>query len=117
MPHGTHSRYSNQRCRCERCRKAEAQYKKALYADRYEYVAKIKAEAQCMDCGEGDEEVFEFDHVRGERKFTIMAGVRTSWPALLAELEKCDIICANCHVRRSKARGQFRKHEIDLGAG
>jgi hypothetical protein len=29
------------------------------------------------------------------------------WKDVLAEIEKCDVICANCHRRRTNRRGGF----------
>ncbi len=56
----------------------------------------------CVDCGETDPVVLEFDHVRGKKKYTIskMAG-RYSNDSVLNELKKCDVRCANCHRRKT----------------
>jgi hypothetical protein len=51
----------------------------------------------CVDCGEGNPIVLEFDHVRGKKRFNISQGKQKCWEDLLAEVEKCDIRCANCH--------------------
>lgn len=40
-----------------------------------------------------------FHHVRGTKKFNINKGrVSTSIKELLAEIEKCDLVCPNCHA-------------------
>ena len=55
----------------------------------------------CVDCGEEDKDVLEFDHVRGEKMFTISTKLRSKrWDQILAEISKCDVRCANCHKRR-----------------
>ena len=57
----------------------------------------------CVDCGENDIIVLQFDHVRGVKKFTIghaLSGSTRSWKALQSEIEKCEVRCANCHIRR-----------------
>lgn len=57
----------------------------------------------CVDCGERDPVVLEFDHVRGEKKYNISDMPRGGFAlsTLKAEIEKCDVRCANCHRRRT----------------
>lgn len=63
----------------------------------------------CVDCGESDPVVLEFDHRDGTdktREVGIMANNGCSIAKLEAETEKCDVRCANCHRRRThKQRG------------
>lgn len=59
----------------------------------------------CADCGG----VFpgcamDFDHVRGVKAFNVGEAVRRSKTALLREAAKCDIVCSNCHRRRTYLR-------------
>lgn len=54
----------------------------------------------CVDCGEADIDVLEFDHVRGGK----VANVSTllGQPRRLRlEVAKCDVRCANCHRRKT----------------
>ena len=60
----------------------------------------------CIDCGEKDSRILEFDHVRGEKKRTksratdgVMGLVRQgySWKTIKKEIDKCEIRCRNCH--------------------
>jgi hypothetical protein len=60
----------------------------------------------CVDCGETDYLVLEFDHVRGRKKASVCdlivrhgCGLKT----LVAEIKKCEVRCANCH-RRATAK-------------
>jgi hypothetical protein len=57
----------------------------------------------CVDCGETDPVVLEFDHVRGEKHFNIGEAVRrnTSLARLEVEIAKCEIRCANCHRKKT----------------
>lgn len=58
---------------------------------------------QCVDCGYvGALAALDFHHRdSGTKEFAISA-FRGSWTNLLAEVEKCDLLCANCHrVRHS----------------
>lgn len=54
----------------------------------------------CVDCGESDPLVLQFDHIRGEKKFNISEAVGESFSLerIKAEIEKCEIRCANCHT-------------------
>lgn len=55
----------------------------------------------CVDCGESDPVVLEFDHVRGEKCHNIghMLADGKSWTRISGEIEKCEVRCANCHKR------------------
>lgn len=56
----------------------------------------------CVDCGEIDTMILEFDHREPENKdFNIFRGVpQFGFDRLKAEIEKCDVRCCNCHTRR-----------------
>ena len=66
----------------------------------------------CIDCKQTyPPYVMEFDHVpeRGKKLFNITSLKHTSTmsaPKLLAELAKCDVVCANCHKIRTHQRRQ-----------
>ncbi len=78
-----------------------------IVAERTAYLVSFFREHPCVDCGEGDPLVLEFDHVGGKR-FGIDKGVRERpWKDVLAEIEKCEVVCANCHRRRTNRRGGF----------
>jgi hypothetical protein len=68
-------------------------------------------EHPCVDCGETDPLVLQFDHIRGEKKYNIgdLFHRYGSWRVIEEEIEKCEVCCANCHQRRTAARqGTFR---------
>ena len=56
---------------------------------------------KCSKCGfEGRPVQFDCHHVRGKKKFSITQGrkkSRDSKRLFKEELEKCDLLCANCH--------------------
>ena len=56
----------------------------------------------CVDCGEKDIVVLQFDHLR-DKKFNIstMIANGSSWVRIAAEIEKCVVRCANCHRLRT----------------
>jgi hypothetical protein len=62
------------------------------------------AEHPCVDCGECDPVVLDCDHVDRTRKRTSVSFLARSgypWSTVLAEIEKCQVRCANCHRRRT----------------
>lgn len=66
-------------------------------------------EHPCVDCGEDDVLVLEFDHLRDKTHnvaYLIRCG---SWERVVEEIEKCEVVCANCHRRRTGRRnGSYR---------
>jgi hypothetical protein len=73
----------------------------------------------CADCAEPDPVVLDFDHRPGvEKRFEIARAVNAStraWSAILQEIAKCDVVCANCHRRRTARRAGHRKHLLNIG--
>ncbi len=59
----------------------------------------------CVDCGETDILVLEFDHRDKSRKSKAVSRIiRTtgSLEQLIEEISKCDVRCANCHRRKTE---------------
>jgi hypothetical protein len=67
----------------------------------------------CVDCGERDPVVLEFDHVR-EKTANISKLVSDAAPvkAVEAEIARCEVVCANCHRRRTAIRGRWRRAAV-----
>lgn len=61
----------------------------------------------CVDCGENDLVVLDWDHVRGKKLAGIARMIMNghSWAKIQLEMLKCEVRCANCH-RRKTAREQ-----------
>lgn len=71
-------------------------------AERREKLLRYLDSHPCIDCGENDPVVLQFDHVRGVKAFEISYGLSSrSWSENIKEISKCDVRCANCHVRRT----------------
>lgn len=61
----------------------------------------------CVDCGNSDIRVLEFDHRDRENKTTHVSVLITNGYSLNAvkiEVDKCDVRCANCHLIRTRER-------------
>ena len=70
------------------------------------YVDKYLREHPCVDCGEDDVIVLEFDHVRGNKLKAVSKMLRDSYvlSAVVKEISKCEVRCANCHRRATHQR-------------
>ena len=62
----------------------------------------------CIECGEDDPIVLEFDHRDSTTKrFSVSDGCsqKLSLALIKAEMCKCDVLCANCHRRKRREKG------------
>lgn len=65
------------------------------------YTANYLTTHPCVDCGETNGMVLEFDHIRGEKKMNIKEAIwKLQFDELKTEIAKCDVRCANDHRRR-----------------
>ncbi len=69
-------------------------------------VAMLKLERGCTDCGYAEHpQALEFDHLGGKvSEVAKMVGKTTSLETILAEIDKCEVVCANCHRLRTARR-------------
>lgn len=70
-----------------------------------EFIDDYLRDRSCVDCGEPDPAVLEFDHVaekRGEIGRMVAEGASVAW--LREEVSRCEVVCANCHRRRTQLR-------------
>jgi hypothetical protein len=66
-----------------------------------EYLLHLLRAASCVDCGEDDPVVLDFDH-RGDKDDEIAKLANSCGLARLErEIAKCDVRCANCHRRKT----------------
>jgi hypothetical protein len=81
-----------------------AAQKKRLRHERTAYLIAYFETHPCVDCGERDPVVLEFDHLR-DKSFDIGQALSyRNWQSILDEMAKCDVVCANCHSRRTSRR-------------
>ncbi len=112
------------------CRPCHAAYRHAHYlANKSDYVRRAIAQVAgrreqnrrevmrylagrgCVDCGNQNPVVLEFDHRDPELKFMAVGAMMPSkrWARVLKEIEKCDVRCVNCHRRRTAKQFNWRK--------
>jgi hypothetical protein len=89
--------------------------RRRVHARKAEYVRRHKAGRGCADCPERDPIVLDFDHLDADNKLPCLKSsnrnggykrnfTNLSWDAMLDEIAKCEVVCANCHRRRTAAR-------------
>ena len=68
-----------------------------------QYVSAVKESSPCADCKINyPAHVMEFDHINGDKSYNISQMVHNcSWDDLLEEIDKCEVVCANCHRQRT----------------
>ena len=73
------------------------------YRNNKKMVLAYLLEHPCVDCGQSDPLLLEFDHRELESKIDAVARLAhyRPWRLVIAEIEKCDVRCANCHRRRT----------------
>jgi hypothetical protein len=93
------------------CQECEAKRKPNRKTIRQTYKASAVAYlgGACKDCGLTSEwlDVYDFHHRDPhEKELTLGRAFRKDWELLKSELDKCDLICANCHrIRHAKMGG------------
>ena len=58
-----------------------------------------KAAMGCSVCSESGSICLDFHHEDGDKEFVISDAVRGGWSTkrIFSEIEKCVVLCANCH--------------------
>lgn len=79
-----------------------------------EFLWSMLIDRSCIDCGENDPIVLQFDHVRGKKTLAICEMVSRCYSneRIVEEAAKCEIRCANCHQKRTAK--QFGWHKAKL---
>lgn len=71
----------------------------------------------CSSCGETDPLVLEFDHL-SDKKTDISKLIRStcSWRQLKVELDKCVVLCSNCHRRKTHKEARSYRYRFFLAS-
>lgn len=82
---------------------------KAIRLELQAYITEYFLNNHCVDCGERDIRVLEFDHQGKISKLdSVSSLIRARVPLIKVkeEIAKCEVRCANCHRKRTS--GQFK---------
>jgi hypothetical protein len=68
----------------------------------------------CVDCGESNPIMMEFNHLKPEEKVYNISQMMSdfSWDKILSEIEKCEVVCANHHKVRTAIQQGWYKNNI-----
>jgi len=101
--------YHAQRSKKAKQRKQKKQ--KERIRDISQKIRDHKASIGCQDCGEIDPIVLDFDHVSDDKEHNIADMLRHGHRCekILVEIEKCEVVCSNCHRRRTHKRLNTRQ--------
>ena len=68
----------------------------------------------CIDCGEKDPVVLEFDHISNKTAAISEMSRNHTLEAVRKEIEKCQVRCANCHRRKTAKEQGWNKEFMPL---
>lgn len=84
-------------------KQSKSNYQNSTAEKKRKYLNEIKA-VPCMDCGQSyPPYVMDLDHRDPSQKIDGVSKMvkRGSWQAFLDEIDKCDVVCSNCHRERT----------------
>ena len=80
---------------CKLCHKSNIQH---AYLNKIQQINEYKSCRGCRKCGDTRFYVLDFHHINSnDKEFSISDKVRVKFEHLIPEMDKCDILCANCH--------------------
>jgi hypothetical protein len=79
----------------KKARKHNAEYR----LRNLQYMVDYLKEHSCVDCGENNPILLDFDHVRGTKITNVsrMVSLNPNLEVIKAEIEKCEVRCVKCH--------------------
>lgn len=91
---------------CRAClREYNARIKRNRIPTSVRFIRERKESSPCADCGRHFRYwIMDYDHVRGDKVCSINKMQRLSIEMVRREIEKCDLVCANCHRVRTYGR-------------
>jgi len=78
--------------------------KRRMYDEHMKFIRAMK-ERPCIDCGvEYPHFIMEFDHMPGTKEHNVSGMGWRGMSRIINEIDKCDVVCANCHRKREWER-------------
>ena len=82
----------------------ESEYRKNIKKLNQHNIRSYKESNPCTDCNTHyPYYVMDFDHI-SNKKYNVSQMLTLSWDTILKEISKCEIVCANCHRKRTYKR-------------
>jgi hypothetical protein len=93
-----------------------ARRRRRRYDERRAVLAMVKSTRGCAECGRtGPHSRLHFDHIDPDTKSFDVSGATRTWPTILAELAKCEVRCAECHMARTVREGHAWRNRERVG--
>lgn len=85
--------------------------RRADFRNRIRY---IKESNPCVDCGGFFHfSAMDFDHTEDNKSFGVAMFGGYKWEKVQAEIDKCELVCSNCHRVRTWKRKQSQRSTVD----
>lgn len=73
--------------------------------DRGRLIIREAKDKPCTDCHtKYPFYVMQFDHISNNKEHTIARMIQKKSEIIMAEIDKCEVVCANCHAERTYKR-------------
>jgi len=70
----------------------------AFQQTRRDLINKIKIDRGCAKCGyNAHSAALDFNHIHSDKTFNVSQDPKVAMHKLLLEIDKCEVLCANCH--------------------
>lgn len=111
-------RAADDRIRYENDPKRHLEVREARRAKLLAWARQLKADTPCSDCGFKFHPVaMQWDHISTNKEVNVSDAVRKGFgkARILAEIAKCELVCANCHAIRTWRRREELRDIAQLG--
>lgn len=89
--------------------------KRYIRFNKFKIIEYLSSSGGCIVCGEKDPVVLEFDHLSDKKiEVTKLVHKGCSWYSILQEIKKCQILCANCHRKKTSKDFNWYKNPLNI---
>ena len=81
------------------------------YEAKWNFLLNVRAQLKCEDCDIDNPIILTFHHRNPKDKKFHLSSVSAcrSWKSIIKEIEKCDVLCFNCHILRQDKMSKQKK--------
>ena len=103
--------------KCRRNSPAKKLRNQAFQQTRRDLINKIKIDRGCAKCGyNAHSAALDFNHIHSDKTFNVSQDTKVAMHKLLLEIDKCEVLCANCHrVHTYENKHWHTKRKVRVG--
>jgi hypothetical protein len=103
--------------KCSHTSPAKKLVTQAFQQARRDLINKIKMDRGCAVCGYSSHPAaLDFNHIHGDKAFNVSQDPKVAMHKLLSEIDKCEVLCANCHrVHTYENKHWHTKRKVQVG--